>query len=275
MAGIPATAPPAANSSGRVTVAWHDFRQNNCDIYLRQRSPHGGWDGERRLTRAESIDRHAVLVPHKDDLWLVYENASTEAYSTGRTNERRVMLARIMPRGLESPKNYRAASPLYGRCEAPAAAFDSMGRIWIAYLQPRLPRGGWDLYFTGFNGQAWQPAKAVSTFKGMDRRPSIVVEGSWAIVAFQVDDLPETWASAKPELTDNARSRIFLASIDLAGTLPPRPMSVGHGLERHRVVGRPAGWKATVAQDPATAVDGEPALPMKPGLGFTGCQPGP
>src|SRR2546426_3154199 len=102
---IPATAPPAANSSGRVTVAWHDFRQNNYDIYLRQRSPRGGWDGERRLTRAESIDRHAVLVPHKDDLWLVYENARTEAYSTGRTNERRVMLARIMPRGLESPSS--------------------------------------------------------------------------------------------------------------------------------------------------------------------------
>jgi len=167
------------------------------------------------LTSAQSIDRHPVLVPRKDDLWLIDENAHTERYATGRTNERRVMLAKITPRGLESPRNYRASSPLYGRYEAPAAAFDGLGRIWMAYLQPRLLRGGWDLYFTGFNSQNWQPAKAVSELKGMDRRSSLVIEGKRAILAFQVDDFPDTWASARLELTDNARSRILLAAVGL------------------------------------------------------------
>ena len=83
MAGIPATAPPAANSSGRVTVAWHDFRQNNCDIYLRQRSPHGGWDGERRLTWAELYDLGAADVEGCRDRWAELKQAARDEVRSG------------------------------------------------------------------------------------------------------------------------------------------------------------------------------------------------
>jgi len=66
-----------------IAVAWHSFRENNYDIYLRRRSASGEWTPERRLTSAATMDRHAALAVHKDDLWVFYENAQFRGYWTG------------------------------------------------------------------------------------------------------------------------------------------------------------------------------------------------
>ena len=213
----------AVRSNGSMAVAWHGFRAHNYDVFLRERSASGAWKPEQRVTRAPTIDRHPILATWKDDLWLVYENAQMKGYRTGATGQRRIVVAKVTPRGLEAPAGQKDASPLWARAEAAAPAFDDSGRLWVAYLAPRLPRAGWEVRVTGYNGGKWASAWKPSSMKGMDRRPGILAMGRTVLVAYQVDDFPETW-SHNPEVTKNARSRIMLASLDIsqgAAAVPP------------------------------------------------------
>lgn len=203
----------AIESNGGVAVAWHSFRDHNYDIFLRRRTAAGQWGREQRLTSAASMDRHPVLLSHKDDLWVFYENSQFRGYRTGHAFQRRILLAKVTPRGLEGPRAYRS-SPLYARSENPSPVFDASGRLWLAYLQPRLPRAGWEVWFTGYNGEKWEQPNALTKLKGMDRRPAILLDGDTALLAFQFDDFPETWVH-NPEVTPRSKSRIMLASVDL------------------------------------------------------------
>ena len=176
-------------SNGAIDVAWHGFRAHNYDVFLRRRTGSGEWGAERRLTTAPTMDRHAVLALHKDDLWVCYENSRFQGYRTGATVSRRVIAARVTPRGLEAPAGYRQ-SALYAGSETPSPAFDAGGRLWLAYLKPRLPRAGWEVWFTGHNGERWQAPRAVTSLKGMDRRPAIAIAGSTALLGVSDGRLP-------------------------------------------------------------------------------------
>ena len=138
----------ALESNGNVAVAWHSFRENNYDIYLRRRSAAGEWTPERRITSAPTMDRHAALAVHKDDLWVFYENSQFRGYWTGMSQERKVIGAKVTPRGLESPRTFDQV-PGYRRGEAASPIFDESGRLWLAYLTPKQPNEGWEVWFTG------------------------------------------------------------------------------------------------------------------------------
>lgn len=200
----------AVLESGVVCVAWHSFRQHNYDVYLRRRAADGAWGRETRLTKAPTIDRHPLLVARGDELWVVYENAQVARYHIGATNLRRLMVAKVDARGLLAPKDLRG-SPLGGRCESPSAAFDASGRLWLAFLKPRLPRAGWDTVVTCYGGARWQTPAAVFPHKGMDRRPGLALEGDRLIVAAQVDDIPNSWSDVDNAL--KAKSNVMLASL--------------------------------------------------------------
>lgn len=206
-------------SNGGIAVAWHSFRENNYDIYLRRRAASGEWSPERRLTTAPTMDRHAALAIFKDDLWVFYENSQFQGYRTGNSLKRNIVVAKVTPRGLESPRNFGEPNK---RGEAASPVFDSMGRLWLAYLSPRLPREGWEVWFTGFNGEQWAPAKAVTSLKGFDRKPALVLDGDSALLAFQVDNnvgRPSTRAES-----NKIESKIVLASVDLRQMPPAAPV---------------------------------------------------
>lgn len=203
----------AVLESGVACVAWHSFVDDNYDIFLRRRSTNTGWDKEVRMTRAPTIDRHATLAARGDELWLAYENAQVLRYHVGATNFRRLIVGRVDGDKLLVPKDYRK-SPLYGRCEAPNLAFDAGGRLWIAYLRPRLPRAGWAAWFTGYNGSQWREPALTGMDKGMDRRPCLVVDGDKAIVAQQVDDLANGWSDVDRTLDSKSDIRLALLPID-------------------------------------------------------------
>jgi len=209
----------AVLASGEVCVAWHGFRQHNYDVYLRRRGSDGSWRAETRLTQAPAIDRHPVLLARGDELWIAYESAHTERYNIGRTNRRRLVVAKITPQGLVAPKQGASPSPLAGRCEAPCPAFDADGRLWLAFLKPRLPRAGWDSVVTCYAGGRWQPPIPLSLDKGMDRRPALALDGRCAIVAFQADNTPRSWSDLDQMAA--ATSDIFLAALD-TGAAPTR-----------------------------------------------------
>ncbi len=199
-------------ASGEACVAWHGFAENNYDIYLSRKPADGRWSAPRRLTQAPTIDRHAQLFARGDELWLAYENAQVQEYRIGTTNQRRLIMGRVEAAGLKTFRDYRQ-SPLYGRCEAPSATFDEAGRLWVAYLKPRLPRSGWDTVVTCYDGEKWLTPSPVSTRKGMDRRPGLALGKGRALLAFQVDDLPNSWTDVDRAM--EAASDICLASIDL------------------------------------------------------------
>lgn len=213
----------AVRSNGSLAVAWHGFRVNNYDVFLRERSASGKWGAEQRVTRAPTIDRHPVLIARNDNLWLLYENAQMKGYRTGASLQRRIVVAKVTPRGLEAPAAQEETSPLWQRAEAASPAFDDSGRLWVAYLVPRLPRAGWEVRVAGYDGEKWSTPLTPSTMKGMDRRPGLLALNGTALVAYQVDTFPETW-NHNPKFTENAQSRVMLASLDIGreGAAPPK-----------------------------------------------------
>jgi hypothetical protein len=202
----------AVESNGTVNVAWHGFREDNYDVFLRRRAASGEWSAERRISTAPSLDRHAAVALRGDDVWVFWENAQAKGYRTGNSLERKIVAAKIGPKGLETPRAFGEASK---RGEAAAPVFDSTGRLWLAYLSPRMPNVGWEVWFTGFNGEGWTAASAVTKRKGMDRRPALVVDGETAVLAFQVDN--NIGRPATIEESAKIESGIVLASVDLKG----------------------------------------------------------
>jgi hypothetical protein len=198
--------------SGQVAVAWHAFRDGNYDVYLRRTSQNGSWTEERRLTTAPTVDRHAALFHRGDELWIAYENAQTEKYNIGRTNRRRLFVAKVTEEGLMAPKDASANPPLAERCEAAVPAFDSSGRLWLAMLKPRLPRAGWDVFVTCHAGDRWMTPEPVSPMKGMDRTPSLVPGGKGLFVASQGDDAPQSWTDL--DQMAKSTSNILLAAVE-------------------------------------------------------------
>lgn len=220
----------AALANGDVCVAWHSFHQSNYDVYLRHRATDGSWGVTARLTRAPSVDRHAVLVTREDQLWVIYENAQIGdnnrlgdqfgEYRVTKTNQRRLIVAKVTPQGLLAPKDYRRSSPLYDHCEAACAVFDASGRLWIAFAKPQVRGGaGWEVYITCFDGRRWRQATRVAERKGMDRRPCLVVGDGRAVVAFQVDNIKRVWWRTMQQALD-ATSNIMLASMEVDSPPP-------------------------------------------------------
>ena len=77
----------------------------------------GDWAPAVRLTKAPGVDRHAVLLARGDELWLAYEHAQVEKYFVGRTNSRRVLVARVDGDELQGLPDLNR-SPLGDRSEA-------------------------------------------------------------------------------------------------------------------------------------------------------------
>ncbi len=205
----------AVGANGAVAVAWHSYREDNYDVYLRQRSSNGAWGPTRRLTEAAGIDRHPTLLARGDELWVIYEHARMEQYYVGRTNERHLVAAQVAPTGLLAPPGYWSASPLARvRSEAGTAAFDSQGRLWIAYQQPREPRGGWATHVVCYTGEQWIGPRRISQRRSMDRPAPIARKGDRLLLAFQADSFSDTWSQSDPDFTSSARSQILLASLD-------------------------------------------------------------
>jgi len=215
--------------NGEVLVAWHSFRDNNYDIYLRRRNGSGTWEPERRLTQAPSIDRHPLLLSRDNDAWLIYENAlmgspkgfenveGQRAYGIGATRTRRLVVAKLSAEGLLGPKDYATASPVFKqKSEAPAAVFDRAGRLWLlcrATSEPVGPKAksrNWNVAMTCFDGQKWSPCSVISHRGGMDRYPSVALVGEHLVAAYQADAGLGPFNSE--ELSKDSTSDIYLTS---------------------------------------------------------------
>ncbi len=229
-------APSVAIAYGRVYVAWHSLRDNEFSIYLRtQNLGKTTFSPEVRLTKAPSVDRHARLFVQGGKLWLLYENArigsERKGYTISRADYRRLVLAHITPEPITStsspklvtPDGSTEKSPLAGKCEAPDATFDAMGRLWVVYRQPNNARS-WDVFATCFDGRKWQRPRPVSHLKGMDRRPALALVDGRAVVAYQADPNANSFRTMEEAAT--ATSDVYLAGFDLQEARPAAPMKM-------------------------------------------------
>ncbi len=199
-----------STSDGRTVVAWHTFRDNDYNVFVRDRSVDQLWRPEQQITQAATIDRHAFLFSRDREVWLGYENAQTERYHISRTNHRHLIVGRVGTEGLEVPE-LAGSSPLDVRCEAGFARFDANGRLWLAMLRPRLPRAGWDVVITRLDGDHWIQPIHVSGRKGMDRTPQLAFADGQVVVSLQTDDTPQSWSDL--DKMAHSTSEIFLASL--------------------------------------------------------------
>ena len=239
--------------SGQACVAWHGFQGGNYDIYLRRLSPDGSLTPQRRLTQSPSVDRHVALFARGDELWMAYELAKTEKYNIGRTNSRRLVVAQVTEKGLMAPKEPAGKSALAERCEGACPAFDSAGRLWLAMLKPRLPRAGWDSYLTCYVGGMWQSPQPLSSLKGMDRVPCLVVGEGRALVAFQGDDAPQSWTDL--DQMAKAKSDILLAVVRPESPPPAGVMEMEPLVESDEPF-EPAGLRVQMGEDtPTPSID--------------------
>ena len=241
----------AVLSNGEVCVAWHAFRANNYDIYLRRRAAEGSWGPEVRLTKAPTIDRHACLLARGDELWLIYENANCTQYHIGATNRRNLVVAKVTPEGMMAPVLSQPKSPLSTPCEAPAACFDETGRLWLAFLRPLGKSAGWATVLTGLAGDRWLPEQQLSKGKGEDRRPGLVLDSRRAIVCYQSDDIKSFPDEKQSELST---SRISLAVWDLGDAPAPAQMKLAPLVESPEPF-EPADIRVARGEDsPATSI---------------------
>lgn len=219
----------AVRPNGEVCVAYHSFRDGNYDIYMRALPPGaaGGtsdeWTPERRLTTAPTIDRHAELIPHGDDLYLVYENATCRDYKIGSTYKRHLIVTRVDDDGL---KTVRAKSPLSGQSEAACLAIDAHDRLWIAYRKIRGRHQGWATWLTALDlktGQ-WTRPLPVTTKKGPDRKPAMAVSGGRAYVISVCNDFPNRYPDEEASL--QSTSQLYIATVDLPDVDPDRETTI-------------------------------------------------
>ncbi len=206
----------AAAASGPLTVAWHSFRGNNYDVFL-CRGEGDNWGAEQRLTQAPTIDRHAVLYPAGDDLWIAWENANCATYHVGANRQRRLVVGKLTAHGVEVPAAYQQ-SELWRRGEAAALATDKQGRLWVAFLRPRDQHSGWDTFVQCWAGSKWSEPLRVSGKKGMDRTPQLALAADRLFVGVQLDNIPRSWAELDKTLT--AKSGIYLAALKMTAAPP-------------------------------------------------------
>ena len=229
----------AGMKGGGVAVAWHSFRENNYDVFLRQRKASGEWSTETRMTRAPSIDRHPMLVTRGSDLWLIYENAlmgnrpgdegitQRLPYSIGQTQTRRLVVAKVSEGKLLAPANSATASPFFRtHSEAPAAVFDSSGRLWLACRTLGAAQGkkaksrSWNVTLTSFDGATWTEPLLVSHRPGMDRWPAIALTGDRVVVAYQSEGARIMYDSVEDSNTADSQVSISSVAIQPAVSMP-------------------------------------------------------
>ncbi|MCE9636277.1 MAG: DUF3604 domain-containing protein [Planctomycetes bacterium] len=225
--GAPSRSPSVAvTADGRVVAAWHAVIDGNTDVHVRVRDRAGVWGPDRRVTTAATIDRNAVLAVNGDDIWVVYENVLTSGPRTTRAAERRLVVAKLTDAGLVAPTSYFETSPVAKRAENAAPVFDAESNLRLGFARARRSDTGWQAWIATWSPGGWAETVPVSSMKGLDHAPSLVLDrsaaggGADAIVAVQTDDLCTGWSDV--DRTPEATSHVRLVRVPL-----PAPASTG------------------------------------------------
>jgi hypothetical protein len=240
----------AAVSPEDLWVVWHSFRDNNMDLFGRHRTAEGPGN-EIRLTQASIIDREAKLGAHNGQFWLTWDTANPAGYHIGAAATKRVQIAQITPRGLQTPLGIEKTL-LQEKAEAGDFAFDSNGRLWVAAQTPR-PKSGFVVSPLCYAGTVWTGELRMSTQKGLCRRPNLVMLKDRPVVIYQADTTPGSWATVEDSQT--GLSGIYASALNTTQVPSASAMTLAPYLEPVEVFEAGTIRQARGEDLPGTSID--------------------
>ncbi len=202
----------AADSRGRVFVAWDSYDKGNYDVLLRTVDK-GGQLGEIvAVANSPRFEARPQLACDKQDrLWIAYEDGD-EQWGKDYANAQPV--AKGLPKNLgfalyihrtiqvkclADGKLRRPAGDLQQALEGtlkrnkslPRLAVDAAGGIWLLLRHHPLPGGAgevWNSYALRYQGRQWSPTRRLASSDDLlDNRPALTPLGDGVLAVYSGD----------------------------------------------------------------------------------------
>jgi hypothetical protein len=215
----------AADSRGRVYVAWDTYDKGNYDVRLFTLNK----DDKEGKTAAVADSPRFEARPHlvcdkQDRLWIAYEEGDEQ---WGKDYGDRQPQRHDLPKNLGSPlylkrtvqvkcwadgKLRRPAGDLQAALagtlprnkSVPRLAVDAAGGLWLLLRHHPLPGGTgetWNGYALRYQGRQWSPTRRLASSADlMDNRPALAPQGDGILAVYSGDDRLRTQARDQDDL---------------------------------------------------------------------------
>jgi hypothetical protein len=205
----------AADSKGRVYVAWDSYDRDNYDVQLHVAGPQTKTISVADSPRFEA--RPSLYCDASDRLWIAYEEGDEQwgkdyASSDGFRKvgleknpgfalyvNRTVKVKCLVDGTLKQPAGELEAG--FGKTltrgkSVPRLAGDAAGGVWLLVRHHPLAAGGgetWHSYALRYNGREWSaPRHLTNSSNLLDNRPALAAVGNGLLVVYSGDDRERT-----------------------------------------------------------------------------------
>lgn len=202
----------AADSRGRVYVAWDTYDKGNYDVLLFALDKEGKEGKVRSVADSPRFEARPNLVcDQKDRLWIAYEEGDEQwgkDYGTGKPLQHGLpknlgfalyINRTVRVKCLADGKLRQPAGDLQAAMEkiltrnksVPRLAVDAAGGLWLLVRHHPLPGGGgevWNSYALRYQGREWSPTRRLAFSADlMDNRPALLPLGDGILAVYSGD----------------------------------------------------------------------------------------
>jgi len=204
----------AADSKGRLHVAYDTYAAGNYDVYLRTYAE-GKLSAPVAIATSSRFEASPSVACDKEDrVWIAYEQRGAEwgkdtgplaaiegapLYMRGASVQVRVLIGgQLMQPAAELMEDF--SQPLQRLNSYPRLARDGSGRVWLLFRHRHeavwggnpahiMVGGVWLEYATSFDGQQWTPPVFLAASDNLlDVRPTLARTGSGRLLAIYPSD---------------------------------------------------------------------------------------
>jgi hypothetical protein len=202
----------AADTSGRVHVAFDSYQAGNYDVLLRTRQADGTLGSTITVAKTPSFEaRPSLAADASGRVWVAYEER-TPNWGKDAVNlldgkgSSLYRAAKVVVACVDGPRVLRAPDPvaqapqsLRVRNSYPRLVIDRSGRPWLAFRNRQEAIWGnnavlvvgavWIEYVTSLEGSGWSIPRPLTRSDGLlDSRPALVQPGEGPVLAFYSTD---------------------------------------------------------------------------------------
>jgi hypothetical protein len=212
----------AADSQGRVFVAWDTYDQGQYDVRLREVGKTSPILTVAGTPRFEA--RPSLAVDARDRVWIAYEQGDEQwgkDYSTDQYQRipfeknpgfalyiNRTVRVKCLDGGnLKEPEaslQQALGQGLNRKRSLPRLAFDEAGGLWLLLRHATLPGGAgesWSGFALRYDGTSWSsPRRLTNSSNLLDNRPATVPFGSGLLAVYSSDNRTNTATRGQDDL---------------------------------------------------------------------------